>query len=285
MKKMKIYSKLIFFACLFFASISYSQIKGKCIDGFGKAIPYVNISIKSKSIGTVSNMKGYFSFENSSIKENDSLIFSHLNFEKKIIGIPLKVNKIYLESKVESLEEITISNKKRKSKEKIVGTKTKSGNVVLYFTSKNLGTEIGKIIKVRKNKVYELKNIQFNITDFGYNSATFRINFYNITDGNIDLVKTNGTDNIVKITKKGMVKFDLSNQYLTFENDFLASIEWIDFKNNKNIEKENKVIMFSSTVFSGPFISRDNVNLKWNNKKLKYNIGLGIHLKVEKYSE
>ena len=282
---MKIYYKLIFFACLFFASTSYSQIKGKCIDEFGKAIPYVNISIKGKPIGTVSNMKGYFSFENSSIKENDSLIFSHLNFEKKIIGISLKINKIQLESQVESLEEITVSNKKRKSKEKIVGTKTKSGNVVLYFTSKNLGTEIGKIIKVRKNKVYELKNIQFNITDFGYNSATFRINFYNITDGNIDLVKTNGTDNILKITKKGMVKFDLSNQYLTFENDFLASIEWIDFKNNENIEKENKVIMFSSTVFSGPFISRDNVNLKWNNKKLKYNIGLGIHLKVEKYSE
>jgi hypothetical protein len=277
--------KSLFFACLFLVLTTNSQIKGKCIDELGKVIPYVNISIKGKSIGTVSNLKGYFSFKNLDIKENDSLIFSHLNFEKKTVRIPLKINEIQLKSKVENLGEIIIYNKKRKSKEKVVGTKTKSGNVVLFFISKNLGTEIGKIIKIKKNKVYELKNIQFNITDFGYKSATFRINFYNIIDGNIDLIKTNGTDNIIKITKKGMVKFDLSNQYLTFENDFLASIEWIDLKKDETIEKENRVIDFSSTVFSGPFISRDNVNLKWRNKKLKYNIGLGIHLKVEKYSE
>jgi len=282
---MNLNPKLLFFGCLFLTLTSYSQIKGKCIDESGKVIPYVNISVQGKSIGTVSNLKGHFSFKNLKIKENDSLIFSHLNFEKKTIIIPLKINEIQLQSKVESLREIIISNKKRKSKEKVVGTKTKSGNVVLFFTSKNLGSEIGKIIEIKKNKVYELKNIQFNITDFGYNSATFRINFYNITNGNIDLVKTNGIDNIIKITKKGMATFDLSNQHLIFENDFLASIEWIDFKNDKTIKKEDKVIDFSSTVFSGPFISRDNVNLKWNDKKLKYNIGLGIHLKVEKYSE
>ncbi|EAR12623.1 hypothetical protein PI23P_08355 [Polaribacter irgensii 23-P] len=63
-----------------------------------------------------------------------------------------------------------------------------------------------------------------------------------------------------------MAKFDLSNQHLIFENDFLASIEWVDFRNHETIKKEDKVIDFSSTVFSGPYISRDNVNLKWNDK-------------------
>lgn len=82
-----------------------------------------------------------------------------------------------------------------------------------------------------------------------------------------------------------MIKFDLSNQYLSFENDFLVSIEWIHFENNEKIEIENKKIMFSSTIFSGPFIWRNNVNLKWNSKKIQFNTGLGIHLKVEQYSE
>ena len=82
---MKIYYKLIFFAYLFFASTSYSQIKGKCIDEFGKAIPYVNISIKGKPIGTVSNMKGYFSFENSSLKE--SLIQAAKGTENPFLGL------------------------------------------------------------------------------------------------------------------------------------------------------------------------------------------------------
>jgi hypothetical protein len=34
-----------------------------------------------------------------------------------------------------------------------------------------------------------------------------------------------------------------------------------------------------SAVFSGPHVSRDNINLKWENEKLMLNIGPGIHLK------
>jgi hypothetical protein len=61
----------------------------------------------------------------------------------------------------------------------------------------------------------------FNSTpELGYKSATFRINFYTIVEGTIDLVKINRTDNIVKVTKSGMAKLDLSNQDLSFENDF-----------------------------------------------------------------
>jgi hypothetical protein len=42
----------------------------------------------------------------------------------------------------------------------------------------------------------------FNSTsELGYKSATFRINFYTIVEGTIDLVKINRTDNIVKVTK------------------------------------------------------------------------------------
>lgn len=282
---MKKYFTLLIFACIFLASTSYSQIKGKCVDEFGKGIPYVNISIKGTSIGTVSNMKGKFSFENSSIKENDSLIFSHLNFEKKIIENHLKLNTIQLISKIESLEEVVISNEKRRFKEKIVGSKTKTKMVLVNFLSKSLGTEIGKKIKVKKNKTYDVKNVQFNIAELGYKSATFRINFYSIKNDSIDFVKINEVDNIVKITETGMIKVDVSNQYLSFENDFIVSIEWIDSENDKNIEEENKQIRFSSKLFSGPFIWRNNVNVEWNDKRAKFNVGIGIHLKVEEYSK
>ena len=283
---MKIYftSKLLFIACLLLASSTFAQIRGKCVDQYGKGIPYVNISIKEKSIGTVSNLNGDFFIENSFIKENDAIIFSHLNFEKKTIEIPLKTNEIQLVTKIESLKEVVVSNRKRKFKEKIVGTKTETENIVTCFTSNNLGTEIGKIITVKKNKVYDLKSVQFNIPDFQYKSVTFRINFYEIKNDTISLIKENGKDNIIKITKSGMVKFDLTDQYLSFEKDFLVAVEWIDYENNGNNANESNMIQFSSTVFSGPYVSRDNVNLKWQNKKLIMNLGVGIHLKVNEYS-
>lgn len=281
---MKTYTALQFFACLFLTSCMYSQIIGKCVDNYGKGIPYVNISIKDKSIGTVSNSSGDFFIENSSINEKDSLIFSHLNFERKTKGIPLNTDVIQLDSKVHSLKEVVVSSKKRKYKEKIVGTQTTNENIVTCFKSNNLGTEIGKIINVKKNKTYDLKSVQFNIPVFEYKSATFRINFYTITNNTINLIKENGIDNVIKITKSGMVKFDLSDQYLSFENDFLVAIEWIDFENNGNIENEFNAIKFSSTVFSGPYVSRANVNLEWENIKLVLNLGVGIHLKVNEYS-
>jgi hypothetical protein len=282
---MKTYPKLLFFTCLILVSSSYSQIKGKCVDEYGKGIPYVNISIKGKTIGTVSTLEGNFFIENSSVTENDYLIFSHLNFDKKTIGIPLKKDQIQLKAKVENLEEVIVSNKKRKVKEKIVGTKTESESIIIYFTSNSLGTEIGKIITVKKNKVYDLKNVQFNLPTLGYKSATFRINFYAIAGGTIDLVKINRTDNIIKVTKSGMAKLDLSNQDLSFENDFLVAVEWIDFENKENSTNQDNAIKFSSAVFSGPHVSRDNINLEWGNEKLMLNIGPGIHLKVKEYSK
>lgn len=282
---MKIYSRLLFFACLLLFSSTYSQIKGKCVDQNGIGIPYVNISIKGKAVGTVSNMEGSFSIESSSITKNDYLIFSHLNFEKTTIGIPSKFEVIKLNAKVENLKEVIVSNKKRKVKEKIVGTKTESDRVIIYFTSNNLGTEIGKIITVKKNKVYDLQNVQFNLPQLAYKSATFRINFYTIVDGIIDMVKTNKTDNFIKVTESGMAELDLSDQYLSFENDFLVAVEWIDFENKANITNQDNAITFSSTVFSGPYVRRDNINLKWNNEKIKLNVGPGIHLKVKEYSK
>jgi hypothetical protein len=41
------------------------------------------------------------------------IIFSHLNFDRKTIGIPLK-DQIQLNAKVENLKEVIVSNKKRK---------------------------------------------------------------------------------------------------------------------------------------------------------------------------
>jgi hypothetical protein len=282
---MKSYSTLLLIACLFLVYPSYSQIKGKCIDEYGKGIPYVNISIKGKAIGTVSNLEGNFSIENTSVTENDYLIFSHMNFDKKTISIPLKKDQILLNAKVENLKEVIVSNKKRKVKEKIVGTKTETESILINFTSNSLGTEIGKIITVKKNKVYDLKNVQFNLPELGYKSATFRINFYTIVEGTIDLVKINRTENVVKVTKSGMAKLDLSNQDLSFESEFLVAVEWIDFENKENITNQENAIKFSSAVFSGPYVSRDNINLKWENEKLMLNIGPGIHLKVKEYSK
>jgi hypothetical protein len=63
-----------------------------------------------------------------------------------------------------------------------------------------------------------------------------------------------------------MAKLDLSNQDLSFENDFLVAVEWIDFENKENSTNQDNAIKFSSAVFSGPHVSRDTLIL---NGKMK----------------
>jgi hypothetical protein len=53
----------------------------------------------------------------------------HINFDKKTISIPLKSDQIKLNAKVENLKEVIVSNKKKKVKEKIVGTKTETEGI------------------------------------------------------------------------------------------------------------------------------------------------------------
>jgi hypothetical protein len=43
-----------------------------------------------------------------------------------------------------------------------------------------------------------------------------------------------------------MAKLDLSNQDLSFENDFLVAVEWIDFENKENSTNQDNAIKFSS---------------------------------------
>jgi hypothetical protein len=51
-----------------------------------------------------------------------------------------------------------------------------------------------------------------------------------------------------------MAKLDLSNQDLSFENDFLVAVEWIDFENKENSTNQDNAIKFSSaqrSMFQG----------------------------------
>lgn len=265
--------------------VSFSQISSKCVDIDNKPVSYVNISVKGKEIGTVSDLKGNFKLNNSKISKSDILIISHINYDKVFIKVSDMSKPIQLVRKTEKLDEVVVSNKKKKIKEKIVGKKTTSGRVILSFTSKSLGTEVGRIIQVKRNKAYDVKDISFNVFDLGYKSTTFRINFYSIKNNKIELEKVNEKDIIKTITKKGLVTINVEDEYLSFESDFLVSIEWVNYVIDERIKKEERLINFSSAIFSGPFVHRNNINLNWIEQKTKFNVGLGIFLTVDSYKK
>ncbi|MCU4164299.1 carboxypeptidase-like regulatory domain-containing protein [Carboxylicivirga caseinilyticus] len=66
----------------------YLRFKGKVIDGSeGDALPMVNIAVKNKAMGTISNMDGEFEFVVPANCLNDTLVFSFIGYSNEFYPI------------------------------------------------------------------------------------------------------------------------------------------------------------------------------------------------------
>lgn len=217
------------------AVFSYSQssiIKGRLLDkNTNDSLPYVSIGILKKGIGTVSKSNGSFSLDMKNALDIDTVKFSSLGYKPLIFKIKtlkkiLNSNpNIKMEESIENLDEVIIMSKK-KWKEKILGSETKSTSVTMGFSS-NLGSELGRKINITKKQTHILK---FNtyVALNTYASIKLRLNFYTVKNG-LPSKKIN-TENIYVdfIGKSGLLTVDLEKYKLIVDNDIFISLEWVD---------------------------------------------------------
>ena len=134
--------KKVFFAiCLLFLNFTFSQIR---INGIVKSeanipLQYVNIGIKNKNVGTISDEKGNFSITIDNNRINEFLTFSYISFEEKTVNIEelikFKFQEIILKEKATVLEEVLIIS--TKATELKIGTKSYSSMVAGYVRANN----------------------------------------------------------------------------------------------------------------------------------------------------
>lgn len=274
-------TKIRSFAVIFFLLItSYSRsqtIHGKLIDSVSKnPIGYVNIGIIGKNVGTVSDDKGNFAIELKDQYDNDTLKFSMIGFKNLQFGIGnfkkeyLSNNEsiqVKLEKSITVLKEVLIKPKKYVTK--IIGNTTNSSSIVGGFTSNNLGSELGTVMKIKKSPAF-IVNVNFNIAVNKYDSITFRINIYKIKNR---IPTENILNEPLLITtkiKKGTLSIDVRKYNLIAEDDFFVSIEWI------------KDLKGSDLCFSGGFLNQDSFSRKTSQGSWRKvsTIGLGIYSTV-----
>ena len=102
-------------------SQSTGQISGKVFDAKTKEpVSFVTVLLKEKKRGLYTNEEGDFTFTNRISYQSDSLVFTSIGYEKKVIAFsqlaPNKVNKIYMNRALEQLDEIVIASKKNKKR-------------------------------------------------------------------------------------------------------------------------------------------------------------------------
>lgn len=246
------------------------KISGKVVDENDKALAYVNIGIKKKNIGTISELNGDFEM---SIKEsnlNDSLTFSYVGYKELTLKISdiLDENKSAFHLKFEptSLSEVVIKTKKRQ--EKKIGTTSYVSFAVGYIwdeesESENLNNkdirEFAKEINIKKPS--KVKDLNLALNAANVDSVTFRINFYDI-ENNLPGKKINTEEILItKKIKEGWNKFELADYDLYFDTPFFVALEYIP----TNMEEKNPFI-YAGQVF-GKSVSRTTSLGEWKVKK------------------
>ena len=193
-------------------------------------LPYVNVGIINKGIGTVTNDKGNFYLLVQKRQYNDSIKLSMIGYQSKtflvkdfVITIK-KNNTIYLTEKTEALNEVIVTT--RKLKQRILGNK--SSNSKYEMTSSLLGIEIGILIKIKRSPTY-LKSFNTEIHTKKYSSFKFRLNIYDIKDGlpNNNLLKESIYIDKNDIKEDGHINIDLKPYSIIVEDDFFITLELV----------------------------------------------------------
>jgi len=229
---------------------SYGQLeyKGKIIDAQnGKVIPYVNIGIIGKGVGTVSDEEGLFHLEIDPKKysSNDTLLFSSLGYKTLKKSVPQlqfvynEYPEILMLPEQLSLKEVVVTDKGSFPVNEMVGYQNFGEKIYGYWKGNiALGGQLGTSIKVKKG-LRRLNNLFFEVKENPSDSILVRVNIYD-EDGNNNAPGTNlnrSNKSILHTIPAGVntVNIDLSPNEIFVKNDFIVSLELVKIYGTKPI--------------------------------------------------
>jgi hypothetical protein len=270
---------LFLFAFLLSFTVLNAQhiLQGRIIDAFTKEpLPFVNIGVLKKELGTVSNEDGFFFLEVPDLFAKETLRFSMIGFDERdfqvadLEAILLSNNTLVLAEQTTFLEEVVLTAEK-KWDTRVSGNSTTSKLLITGFTSNQLGNEIALFVKVKKTPAY-IDGIQFSVVENIYPEVRFRVNVYSsdyrFPDENIM------KENIFVTLKQseGLISVDLKEYDILVDDDVFISLEWID----EDLGSEG--LWFSAGVFGKSIYARSTSQAEWK-KQRGLSLGMSVTLR------
>jgi len=249
--------------------------EGKIIDSRSKvSLPWVNIGIIGKNVGTVSNEMGDFEILFNEKHSMDTLRISMLGYKSLVYKVNdfkgrILLDPIFqLQEELVQLDEVVISNRIKRAF--VLGNTEFTNTMVFGFQSNELGNEIGTIVKVEDGPV-TIETINVNIYKNKLKRFKFRLNIYNLKEGRPNKNVLNENIIIECTLKKGEYAIDVSSYNITADEDIFVSLEWIE-----NASKEQ--LYFSTTPEGSKTFTRHASQAYWVEAK---NVSLGLNIGVK----
>lgn len=269
----------IIFTCLCIINIASAQfISGVVKDAkTNQPLPFVNVGIVGKSVGTVTDAAGAFKL-NVGNNTTDILKVSMIGYQGQAFAVAdlLKNETDYvmsLEPEITALNEVKIQDRKWSTKQ--LGNFTRSDKVIFNFGGNQLGNEVGTIINIKKSpsrlKRFTAHLLENHLTD----SVKVRLNVYTIKNGPPlnNIAPKNIYTTVHRSDKE--INIDLEPYGILVSEDFFVSLEWLQ-------STPGRSIMFSASLFD--FKSNNNIILReasqgqWQKVALS---GIGFNMLVE----
>ncbi len=217
--------------CIFCTSVSAQEVTGQVTDTqTGKPIPWANIGVINKGIGTVSQGDGRFALVMDQAYDNDTLRLSCIGFSTLDVVVGNIRSGQYdgqfsLEPSNVELMEVTVVP--RDVTPEILGNTFNFGPVSAGFASDDLGSEAGVVMRTKRKRTYYPKAVGFYISTCSYDSILFRVNVFEYDSNKVG---RNLLPEAVYVTaKKGdkHVVVDLRPYGIQTTDDFLVTLEWL----------------------------------------------------------
>ncbi len=263
-------------------------LKGEVVDrAENKPVPYATIGIKGKSLGTVADENGRFSFTipATAVADEEQVIVSCVGYksvETTVSSFKKGHQLISLSPAQINLNEVTVKSRKVKTK-----TFGRTGNSTMMvsrmYTENNLvsdelAKEQGTIIKLDEEVLLKDFNMYVVFNRFKY--VRFRLNLYSVKDGLPDqsLLKEDIRFDVTE--KNGWVKVDLSKYHIFLEGQdkVAVTIQWLK---SEAIEGQRKSFAISAVPLpTHSILFRDKSQGLWKEVSPGY---LSFYLTADSY--
>ncbi|MBP6664627.1 MAG: carboxypeptidase-like regulatory domain-containing protein [Chitinophagales bacterium] len=289
-------SKLSLFVLLLstFSIVSFAQtINGTIADLQTKQVlPFVNIGIVGRDVGTVSDENGHFALSVPNIASTDTLRLSMVGYTTQIWVLADFLQKHEAQSTIyltpANVELATVTIRPRYLKTRILGSETENKAFTAGFKINDLGSELGVLIKTKKTPTF-VRRFNCFVAHNSYDTLFFRVNIYDTQNGKPTHNLLSQNVFVEKVGfKSGWISIDLSPYTIEVQNDFVVSLEWVkDLDPNvpKDIstrEAQRKMrrgegLSFSVTPLGAPILYRKASQGTWE-KLIAPSIGFNVEV-------
>lgn len=205
-------------------------------------IPYANIGIPKKAIGTVSDEQGAFQLEGAA--SGDLVVISAIGYaSRSILASELKNGGVIeLTSKTYDLKAVEVFDVDPAELE-VFGYRLDKKKASIKYGSAQLGAEIGARIKIKKRSW--IRSAHFTLNHAKGDSMHFRLNLYKMEGDEVgeNLLQENVIIHLPQRT--GTIEIDLRPFNVILEKEVLMSLEWI----RNDGENGNEGISFRGRLF------------------------------------